>query len=205
MVEGKMENKQVKIEKILRLDEYIGGNNLLEVYSKYRDSDSFLLGYLIDELDEYYIFETVDDYGALDGFSLYAKSDVDEILSHTSYTSIYESYVHLQKEKGTYDIFSLGQQYKSVPKKSILSILEYLYLHKKIIMLNETDHEISKGGRVLSIDNSTITLDQVSYYNDWENSEIEIKQNVPIEISKIIGLDIISKDNYLYEQYLKQK
>lgn len=91
-----------------------------------------------------------------------------------------------------------------MPKKSIVSLLEYCYFHKKV-MFKESEHNFFKGRRVLSIDNRTFTLDHVSYYNDWENPEIGVKQNALLKISKIIGLDIIYKDNYLYEQYLKQK
>lgn len=82
----------------MKTDEYkyISMISLLQVYFKLRDSDSFFLVIYIDELEGYYIFETVDDYDALERFSFYAKSDVDEVFTHTIYKS---TFIYKKKEE----------------------------------------------------------------------------------------------------------
>ncbi|MDF7637961.1 hypothetical protein PT285_00725 [Lactobacillus sp. ESL0791] len=82
-------------------------------------------------------------------------------------------------------------------------MLKFCCQHKNVVMLSCTAYESSRGGQVISANDDYVILDQIKYYTDWDMDEISIKQNDKIEIKQILALDIISKDNFLYEQYLK--
>lgn len=189
----------------INTSKYLESKKLLQVYSKYRDNDTFLLGYLLKDIGTYLIFESVDEYGALDGYTLLAKSDISEIITNTNYTNIFDNYIKQQKLNNSYDIFNLTGQYKVLPKESVLDILKFCYQQKKVVMLSSTSYESSRGGKVINIADNYIVLDQTKYYKDWDMAEASIETNERIEIKKILALDIISKDNYLYEQYLNSK
>ncbi|MDF7637960.1 hypothetical protein PT285_00715 [Lactobacillus sp. ESL0791] len=68
-------------------NKYLNTENLLQVYSKYRNDDTFLLGYFMETMGSYLIFQSIDEYGALDGYTLLAKSDIADIITDTNYTT----------------------------------------------------------------------------------------------------------------------
>lgn len=188
-----------------KLHKYLGSTKLLEIYSKSVPSnDTFLQGYLIGDIEYYFIFEGIELDGSLAGYTLYAKSDIAKGVTNTNYEAITNSYVSQQKRNNAYDPFNLSARYKSIDKTTINTILTYCYKNNKIVMINSDEYDNkTRAGKVIDLDSEYVTLDQVSYYKDW-GADFEVKTNKPIAIKSILTLDFISKDNYLYEQYLKQ-
>ena len=81
-----------------KLHKYLGSTKLLEIYSKSVSSnDTFLQGYLIGDIEYYFIFEGIELDGSLAGYTLYAKSDIAKGVTNTNYEAITNSYVSQQK------------------------------------------------------------------------------------------------------------
>ncbi|WEV41198.1 hypothetical protein [Lactobacillus sp. ESL0681] len=180
----------------------INKNTLLEVYSKSDGTEDFLLGYLVDEFEDYYIFQAIDTDGCLDSYVLYNKQDIKEITTDNDYTKAFQYYVNYQKQNNSFDNLKLQNIYDVVPKTSILEILEYCCKNGLVITVYQAEDDYYEKGKALSVDDEILMIDQESYNIDFG---IEDKsKNTPIKIKNIMSIDIISKENFLYGQYLHQ-
>ncbi|WEV51263.1 hypothetical protein OZX69_00625 [Lactobacillus sp. ESL0731] len=182
-------------------DKYLNKNVLLQVYSKSRNAEDFLLGYLISETANYCVFEAIDEYGALDAYVLYQKSDIEDVVTKSKYIDIFNSYIALQKQQGLFDPFSLQAKYLKVPQDNINDLLNYHCNNGNVVSLNIGGYDLSNTGKVIAVSEDYVILDQASYYRDWD-SDSNIS-NQALEISRITTIDIVSKDNFLYENYCK--
>ncbi|WEV37122.1 hypothetical protein [Lactobacillus sp. ESL0677] len=182
-------------------DKYQNKNVLLQVYSKSRNAEDFLLGYLVSETVDYCVFEAIDEYGALDAYVLYQKSDIEDVITKSKYIDIFNSYIALQKQRGLFDPFNLQTKYAKVPQDNINDLLNYHCNNGNVVSLNIAGHDLSNTGKVIAVSEDYVILDQASYYRDWDpDSNVS---NQALEISRITTIDIISKDNFLYENYCK--
>lgn len=75
-----------------------------------------------------------------------------------------------------------------------------------VITITQVDGEYYETGKVISVTNQEIVLDQRTYTEDLEESENLAKvRNKAIKIDNILSIKIITKETYLYQRYLERK
>lgn len=104
---------------------------LSEIYLDYLDEDSFVLGRLVLKNNDFFLFETVNEYGNLDSFQLTTKSSVTEIISQTDYTKMFDFVIDLNKKQGVCDPFSLTEHIKNFSFKT--DVYQQLELQNNIL------------------------------------------------------------------------
>lgn len=181
---------------------YLNKDVLLKVYSVDGESDEFLLGYMVNDIDSYYIFESIDEYGGLDGYILYKKDSILKIERDNDYTAVFNFYISYLKKRKAFDVLNLSAVYEKVPKNSIDSILQYCYKNDLVITISQTKSEICPTGKIISLNEKEVSLDRKRYRNDF-GIEQET-EDAPISISDIITIDIVTKETYLYQKYLEK-
>lgn len=115
-------------------------------------------------------------------------------------------YINYLKEKNCFDSLDLKAAYDKVPKDSINGILQYCFDQGMVITVTQVDGEYYETGKVISVTNQEIVLDQRTYTEDLEESEnlAEIR-NKAIKIDNILSIKMITRETYLYQQYLEQE
>lgn len=185
---------------------YLNKETLLEIFCNDKYPTTFSLGYMIADIDKYYIFKTIDETGYLDGYELYQKDSINKIKKDTNYCKMFAFYINCLKEKDCFDNLGLKAAYDKVPKDSINGILQYCFDHGMVITITQVDGEYYETGKVISVTNQEIVLDQRTYTEDLEESENLTKvRNKAIKIDNILSIKMITKETYLYQQYLEQK
>lgn len=185
---------------------YLNKETLLEIFCNDKYPNTFSLGYMIANIDKYYIFKTIDETGYLDGYELYQKDSINKIKKDTNYCKMFTFYINYLKEKDCFDNLDLKTAYDKVPKDSINGILQYCFDHDMVITITQVDGEYYETGKVISVTNQEIVLDQRTYTEDLEESENLAKvRNKAIKIDNILSIKIITKETYLYQRYLERK
>lgn len=185
---------------------YLNKETLLEIFCNDKYPNTFSLGYMIANIDKYYIFRTIDETGYLDGYELYQKDSINKIKKDTNYCKMFAFYINCLKEKDCFDNLGLKAAYDKMPKDSINGILQYCFDHGMVITITQVDGEYFETGKVISVTNQEIVLDQRTYTEDLEESENLAKvRNKAIKIDNILSIKMITKETYLYQQYLERK
>ena len=63
---------------------YLNKETLLEIFCNDKYPNTFSLGYMIANIDKYYIFKTIDETGYLDAYELYQKDSINKIKKDTN-------------------------------------------------------------------------------------------------------------------------
>jgi len=182
---------------------YLNKNILLEVYGKSRDNNSFLLGYMVADIEYCYIFQSIDEYGFIDGYILYQKNEIEKIEYNENYINTMNFNIHYLKERNWFDQLNLKKIYEQVSKDSIFSVLKYCRDNQFYVTLTQTRDDYVETGKIISVNSQKIVVDEKTYCKDFGITD-DIR-NTPIYIENILTLEIINKENFLYEQYLMQK
>lgn len=181
---------------------YVDKPILLEIYSK-DNLDSFALGYMVANLEQYYIFKTIDEYGYIDGYTAYKKSYIKNIKCKTSYTNIYCDYIKLLKKRNVFDNLNLEKMYCKIPNATINDILKFCYSNGLFLVIRQVDNEYYEKGKIVSLTSQNLVLDEEAYYKDFGIEKDII--NDEINIYNLLTIDIITKETYLYQEHLKLK
>ncbi|BDR61142.1 hypothetical protein [Lactobacillus xylocopicola] len=90
-----------------------------------------------------------------------------------------------------------------MPKDNIYTILEYCRDHNFYVTIEASEDDYIENGKIIAVDSDQITIDQKEYGKDhrWTEESSEPQ----LEIDTIQTLDIVNRENYLYQQYVKQK
>ena len=182
---------------------YLNKKELVKIYGKSQDSYIFAVGYMIADLGQYYIFEVVDDVGSLDSYVLYKKTEIEKLVCNDSHTRMFDFYIDYLKKQDEYDRLNLQKVYNDIPHNDIITLLDYCCNYGFYVTIAESENEYEETVKIISVDTQKVLIDQTEYCKD-HNLMDEVKSE-PIKITDILTLDIISKENFLYEQYLKQK
>ena len=177
---------------------YLNKKELVKIYGKSQDSYIFAVGYMIADLGQYYIFEVVDDVGSLDSYVLYKKTEIEKLVCNDSHTRMFDFYIDYLKKQDEYDRLNLQKVYND-----IITLLDYCCNYGFYVTIAESEDEYEETVKIISVDTQKVLIDQTEYCKD-HNLMDEVRSE-PIKIDDILTLDIISKENFLYEQYLKQK
>jgi len=182
---------------------YLNKRELVKIYGKSQDSYIFAVGYMIADLGQYYIFEVVDDVGSLDSYVLYKKTEIEKLVCNDSHTRMFDFYIDYLKKQDEYDRLNLQKVYNDIPHNDIITLLDYCCNYGFYVTIAESEDEYEETVKIISVDTQKVLIDQTEYCKD-HNLMDEVRSE-PIKIDDILTLDIISKENFLYEQYLKQK
>ncbi|WP_278960339.1 hypothetical protein [Lactobacillus apis] len=182
---------------------YLSKKELVKIYGKSQDSYIFAVGYMIADLGQYYIFEVVDDVGSLDSYVLYKKTEIEKLVCNDSHTKMFDFYIDYLKKQDEYDRLNLQKVYNDIPHNDIITLLDYCCNYGFYVTIAESEDEYEETVKIISVDTQKVLIDQTEYCKD-HNLMDEVRSE-PIKIADILTLDIISKENFLYEQYLKQK
>lgn len=182
---------------------YLNKRELVKIYGKSQDSYIFAVGYMIADLGQYYIFEVVDDVGSLDSYVLYKKTEIEKLVCNDSHTRMFDFYIEYLKKQDEYDRLNLQKVYNDIPHNDIITLLDYCCNYSFYVTIAESEDEYEETVKIISVDTQKVLIDQTEYCKD-HNLMDEVRSE-PIKIDDILTLDIISKENFLYEQYLKQK
>lgn len=182
---------------------YLNKRELVKIYGKSQDSYIFAVGYMIADLGQYYIFEVVDDVGSLDSYVLYKKTEIEKLVCNDSHTRMFDFYIDYLKKQDEYDRLNLQKVYNDIPHNDIITLLNYCCNYGFYVTIAESEDEYEETVKIISVDTQKVLIDQTEYCKD-HNLMDEVRSE-PIKIDDILTLDIISKENFLYEQYLKQK
>lgn len=182
---------------------YLNKKELVKIYGKSQDSYIFAVGYMIADLGQYYIFEVVDDVGSLDSYVLYKKTEIEKLVCNDSHTRMFDFYIDYLKKQDEYDRLNLQKVYNDIPHNDIITLLDYCCNYGFYVTIAESEDEYEETVKIISVDTQKVLIDQTEYCKD-HNLMDEVRSE-PIKIADILTLDIISKENFLYEQYLKQK
>ena len=182
---------------------YLSKRELVKIYGKSQDSYIFAVGYMIADLGQYYIFEVVDDVGSLDSYVLYKKTEIEKLVCNDSHTRMFDFYIDYLKKQDEYDRLNLQKVYNDIPHNDIITLLDYCCNYGFYVTIAESENEYEETVKIISVDTQKVLIDQTEYCKD-HNLMDEVRSE-PIKIDDILTLDIISKENFLYEQYLKQK
>lgn len=182
---------------------YLNKKELVKIYGKSQDSYIFAVGYMIADLGQYYIFEVVDDVGSLDSYVLYKKTEIEKLVCNDSHTRMFDFYIDYLKKQDEYDRLNLQKVYNDIPHNDIITLLDYCCNYGFYVTIAESEDEYEETVKIISVDTQKVLIDQTEYCKD-HNLMDEVRSD-PIKIADILTLDIISKENFLYEQYLKQK
>lgn len=182
---------------------YLNKRELVKIYGKSQDSYIFAVGYMIADLGQYYIFEVVDDVGSLDSYVLYKKTEIEKLVCNDSHTRMFDFYIDYLKKQDEYDRLNLQRVYNDIPHNDIITLLDYCCNYGFYVTIAESEDEYEETVKIISVDTQKVLIDQTEYCKD-HNLMDEVRSE-PIKIDDILTLDIISKENFLYEQYLKQK
>ena len=182
---------------------YLNKKELVKIYGKSQDSYIFAVGYMIADLGQYYIFEVVDDVGSLDSYVLYKKTEIEKLVCNDSHTRMFDFYIDYLKKQDEYDRLNLQKVYNDIPHNDIITLLNYCCNYGFYVTIAESEDEYEETVKIISVDTQNVLIDQTEYCKD-HNLMDQVRSD-PIKITDILTLDIISKENFLYEQYLKQK
>lgn len=182
---------------------YLNKKELVKIYGKSQDSYIFAVGYMIADIGQYYIFEVVDDVGSLDSYVLYKKTEIEKLVCNDSHTRMFDFYIDYLKKQDEYDRLNLQKVYNDIPHNDIITLLDYCCNYGFYVTIAESEDEYEETVKIISVDTQKVLIDQTEYCKD-HNLMDEVRSE-PIKIANILTLDIISKENFLYEQYLKQK
>ena len=182
---------------------YLNKKELVKIYGKSQDSYIFAVGYMIADIGQYYIFEVVDDVGSLDSYVLYKKTEIEKLVCNDSHTRMFDFYIDYLKKQDEYDRLNLQKVYNDIPHNDIITLLDYCCNYGFYVTIAESEDEYEETVKIISVDTQKVLIDQTEYCKD-HNLMDEVRSE-PIKIDDILTLDIISKENFLYEQYLKQK
>ncbi|WP_279081547.1 hypothetical protein [Lactobacillus apis] len=182
---------------------YLNKKELVKIYGKSQDSYIFAVGYMIADIGQYYIFEVVDDVGSLDSYVLYKKTEIEKLVCNDSHTRMFDFYIDYLKKQDEYDRLNLQKVYNDIPHNDIITLLDYCCNYGFYVTIAESENEYEETVKIISVDTQKVLIDQTEYCKD-HNLMDEVRSE-PIKIDDILTLDIISKENFLYEQYLKQK
>ncbi|GLB46425.1 hypothetical protein WR164_04040 [Philodulcilactobacillus myokoensis] len=187
-------------------NEYLENKSLLEIYSKSRDNfnySNFALGYIIKDLGPYFIVKTIDDYGFLDSYTIMLKKDISRLNPKSAYLDLFKYYIRYNKSIDKFDPFNLALKFKDMPKDNLSNVLNYCYQNKKAINIYSDNSDYVKQGSILRFDKNNVILNELQYSRNVGTNDVE--SNEKTKLSSIMAIDILSKENFLYDQYLKNK
>lgn len=169
--------------------------DLVELYTSDTAEDTFSLGYILKEFDDYILFKGISEYGTFLNYQLRKKDIIKKIVSQSEYIDAFNFYISYNKKIDGYDIYDLENKLWEI--NSFYELLEDCY--KNNISIISEDEEFIITGEVIFIDKEKIIILDKDIHDFFNPIEIEIK------LKTITGIDIINIENHLLGEYESAK
>lgn len=180
-------------------------HRLAEWYLTAKDNfldNTFTLGYFLADLGTYIAVQAINLDGSLDAITLFLKDDIMFIKFDTAYTKMFEKYVQINKSQETFDPYHLLSQWEQLKAPIFLEVLLNCFHQQRVISIIQNDGDYLEHGQIIMMTENFLTLNEAKYLADVNG---KMCQNQTTKISHIVSLDILSRANYIHEQYLKIK
>lgn len=190
---------------IVTNDQYIGNYRLGEWYSKTRDGydlGSFSLGYFLREIGPFVEVLTIDLNGSLDTVSAFLKSDILEVRFDTEYTKMLDFYINQNKINHLYDPYNLLKRWKKLDDDSMSKVLLKCFQNEKLLSLATINGDYIDHGKIVLLTDNVMVLQDLDYLEGLCEEE---NPNMTLLINNIVEINFLSKNNYMYDQYIKYK
>ncbi|WP_105957308.1 hypothetical protein [Apilactobacillus quenuiae] len=188
------------------INTYIQNQTILEIYSKSRDNfeyENFILGIIICNLDEYILVKTLDNAAMIDSYILILRSDISKLAANTFYTKMFQKYININFQNNVYDPFDLEAQFQVLKNLKLNEIIGYFLDNIKVLSVcTNLDGETHRG-EIITYNNPFIALNEKRYEKAF--GDYTRQKNTIINLANITAVELISKENCLYEAYLKDK
>lgn len=191
---------------LIHISSYIQEANLVEIYSKSRDEyqyEDFILGIIIMELNDYILVKTYDESALLDTYTLLRKDDISKIATDTDYTSVFEAYIRMNQENDVLDPFNIQQLDNILQLNDFDEIIQAFLVNNRVLTVVTDIDDESHVGRIIDYRGDNIVLDEQQYLRSF--GIIDENDNPVISLEDVTLIDLVSKANLLYENYLKQE
>lgn len=176
-------------------------NQLVEVYSKcfaQSESSFFSLGYIMKDLDEFFLFESISEFGTIEGIQIRRKEYISHIETDTSYTKMYDYFISYNRDNKKFDNFDLELLYVLYEELPFEKILNNCMNYKAMISIMTVEEELLTG-RIVLLDGKLLILALI----DFECIDTSRKKS--INLIDIVCIDILSIENFLLTNYLSYK
>jgi hypothetical protein len=188
------------------IKKYIKNQNIVEIYSISRDNfeyNDFILGVIIKQIGKYIFVKTLDDSALVDSYTLILIEDISKIATNTYYTNVFAQYVCINKQKDIYDPFNLYEQSLLFKGLNLSEIITYCLKRRRVLSIcTNMDDEVHKG-EIITFNNFHIALNEKKYEQIFGN--YSRTKNTVIDLNNVTAIDILSKENNLYEEYLEKE
>lgn len=191
---------------LIHISSYIQEANLVEIYSKSRDEyqyEDFILGIIIMELNDYILVKTYDESALLDTYTLLRKDDISKIATDTDYTSVFEAYIRMNQENDVLDPFNIQRLDNILQLNDFDEIIQAFLVDNRVLTVVTDIDDESHVGRIIDYRGDNIVLDEQQYLRSF--GIIDENDNPVITLEDVTLIDLVSKANLLYENYLKQE
>ncbi len=191
---------------LIHISSYIQEANLVEIYSKSRDEyqyEDFILGIIIMELNDYILVKTYDESALLDTYTLLRKDDISKIATDTDYTSVFEAYIRMNQENDVLDPFNIQRLDNILQLNDFDEIIQAFLVDNRVLTVVTDIDDESHVGRIIDYRGDNIVLDEQQYLRSF--GIIDENDNPVISLEDVTLIDLVSKANLLYENYLKQE
>ena len=191
---------------LIHISSYIQEASLVEIYSKSRDEyqyEDFILGIIIMELNDYILVKTYDESALLDTYTLLRKDDISKIATDTDYTSVFEAYIRMNQENDVLDPFNIQQLDNILQLNDFDEIIQAFLVNNRVLTVVTGIDDESHVGRIIDYRDDNIVLDEQQYLRSF--GIIDENDNPVISLEDVTLIDLVSKANLLYENYLNQE
>ncbi|GAB7307805.1 MULTISPECIES: hypothetical protein [Enterococcus] len=180
--------------------DYSYSNQLLELYSKDIDdygSESFSLGYILQDLGSFILFMSISETGTLDSIQIRSKKYLVKIIDNSAYIRMYEFFVSYNKINKSFDNYDLGSIINLEKIKTIDDLLtNNLVLKKSVTVIHSNDESVFTG-KINLLDSKKLVLSIIDY------ESITKTNKKTINIDDLICIDIVSVENFLLDKYIE--
>lgn len=162
---------------------------LVEIYTNGLE-ETFSVGYVLEENENFIIFKSIDEKGVLDSYQLRNKEYIVETCNHSKYFELIDNYILQSKEHGMFNPFNIENTFH------LSSDLQDLITLNSMITIVMQDSIELIIGRVTEVQENIIKV-KVLDFNSLEFTDVD-----QIYISDIVAIDLVSVENKLLENYL---
>ncbi len=177
-------------------------NKLVELHLVSNDESEeeiFSLGYIIKDLQGFFLFLSVSETGTLESIQLRNKEYIAEIEENSDYLKSYEFFISYTKEKNIFDSFDLSSMIELEKIGTVNeALISPLQLKRTVSVITSKEDSILTG-RILLLGFNNIVLSLL----DYENMKLNEKESIMFE--EIICIDLVNAENFLYDRYLESK
>lgn len=169
-------------------------NQLVELYSI--DNDTFAIGYILAASEQYILFQSINEYGFVDGFSIRHRDSIIDVFHQSPYIDLYTSFFTYNRQHQLADPYDLLST-RSELTANMEDMLAYCLKRQHVISLAVDGVEEVLLGRLVAIDKEVIIFN-VLQVEDW----LELDKQI-IYIADILVLEIQTIENKLINWYIQ--